>query len=676
MDLRNLSSTPNQMDAVMQRRPSLSSLSSTSGYSGANTSANTPQLSNQRLSSTSRNNLHLQNSWLNQGSSHAGLALPSAANVGPWVEQQQQQQQSTLNNMDNKVIESLLQKDKAPSIAATSQAASTSSIEDDAKDNDNDLDNDNDNDNDDDELIPTAIVIKNIPFAIKKEQLLDVMTKLNLPLPYAFNYHFDNGVFRGLAFANFTSTDETSLVVNQLNGREIGGRKLRVEYKKMLPLQERERIEREKREKRGQLEEQHRSTSNASLASLLSAASTTAATKNLSVNGTNSGTTTERFMISLPLSTSYTNLPIDLNFNDPETLELYTQLALYRDDMTKSIFELAISPANLNLAQRKVLSVLCSYLNLLELFDNGLIIIRRKPVQLQLQQSGQQQPQSHSSSMLNLNQLGQLGAPTHPELLRSQSQSALPLPRLRQQTSTPIQQHFPQYQSNGQMPPSNQQHQQHGPPQQSRPYSQQFNVYQQQQQHTHQQHQQSGQTPQMLNAINGAPPQVVTPTMGSSAASLLRTSNNRSYVDVRSTPPLSNYQTQPPLQQGSVTGSPTPQHHHSHGHGTGPSAGSGAGSHHPSVPPHFFQGPSSNSQPSTPMASSDISSRFQPFGQHAHLTGSFTSLQQSGSEDFGNNSQSGNQSGNNNERLSSKFNSLNLANNGFDSPNSGIWGPK
>ena len=33
---------------------------------------------------------------------------------------------------------------------------------------------------DDDELIPTAIVIKNIPFAIKKEQLLDVMTELEL----------------------------------------------------------------------------------------------------------------------------------------------------------------------------------------------------------------------------------------------------------------------------------------------------------------------------------------------------------------------------------------------------------------------------------------------------------------------------------------------------------------
>ena len=110
----------------------------------------------------------------------------------------------------------------------------------------------------DEELIPTAIVIKNIPFAVKKEQLVELMTQMNLPLPYAFNYHFDNGVFRGLAFANFTSAEETQAVIEALNHFELQGRKLRVEYKKMLPLQERERIEREKRERRGQLEEQHR----------------------------------------------------------------------------------------------------------------------------------------------------------------------------------------------------------------------------------------------------------------------------------------------------------------------------------------------------------------------------------------------------------------------------------
>lgn len=110
----------------------------------------------------------------------------------------------------------------------------------------------------DEELIPTAIVIKNIPFAVKKEQLVQLMTDLRLPLPYAFNYHFDNGVFRGLAFANFTTADETAAVIDAMNHFELNGRKLRVEYKKMLPLAERERIEREKRERRGQLEEQHR----------------------------------------------------------------------------------------------------------------------------------------------------------------------------------------------------------------------------------------------------------------------------------------------------------------------------------------------------------------------------------------------------------------------------------
>lgn len=110
----------------------------------------------------------------------------------------------------------------------------------------------------DEDLIPTAIVIKNIPFAVKKEQLVQIMTDLGLPLPYAFNYHFDNGIFRGLAFANFTSADETATVIDMLNHYDLQGRKLRVEYKKMLPAAERERIEREKRERRGQLEEQHR----------------------------------------------------------------------------------------------------------------------------------------------------------------------------------------------------------------------------------------------------------------------------------------------------------------------------------------------------------------------------------------------------------------------------------
>lgn len=129
--------------------------------------------------------------------------------------------------------------------------------------------------NDHDELIPTAIVIKNIPFAVKKEQLTEMMAGMGLPLPYAFNYHFDNGVFRGLAFANFTDARETQQVIDALNHMDLQGRKLRVEYKKMLPAAERDRIERDKRERRGQLEEQHRAPNMISTGSLHTAGSMT-----------------------------------------------------------------------------------------------------------------------------------------------------------------------------------------------------------------------------------------------------------------------------------------------------------------------------------------------------------------------------------------------------------------
>lgn len=734
MDLRNLSSTPNQLDTLMQRRPSLSSLSSTSGYasssygggggggnnsgsggggvtSGANTNGNaTPQLNSQRLNTQSgRNFANLPNtsssnlpgsSWSSAsggvGANNVTNDVPKQLvnNVGPWVEQQQKQQQHTFGSIDSKAIESLDKSVKPDSgspgalkpgispAGPSSGGNNTPSANNGANTLGNILSNnssnneidDDVNDIDDDELIPTAIVIKNIPFAIKKEQLLDVMTKLNLPLPYAFNYHFDNGVFRGLAFANFTSTDETSLVVNQLNGREIGGRKLRVEYKKMLPVQERERIEREKREKRGQLEEQHRSNSTASLASLLSAASTTAATKNLSVNGNQGSNQTERLFISYPFHNLNANLPpSELNFNDLETLELYSQLILFRDDNSKAVFELAF-PSNLNINSRKILSILCSFLNLLELYDNGLTIVRRKPGQQSMQQRHQQNMNNfnngtpstnplHSSSMMNLSQLTNLvpnnnanavppnGAMAHPpELLRSQSQSALPLPRSRQQTSTPVQQQFPQYQSNSSGGGQSQTNGNAGFQPQGRGYpAQSFNPYQQL----------PPQSSQSNNQQNSG-----TPT---SAAALLRSSNNRSFVDVRSTPPLTN--TFSGNKNHSLNDSPTPQHQHHH------SNSSSNQQKMTQQPPHqlpfFSDGHSSNqlSQPSTPMATNEISSRFAPFGQHAHYTGSYSSLQPSSAttEEFP-------------DGMGGKFTNLNLANNSFNNPNnasgSGIWGPK
>ncbi|KAJ2707181.1 Peptidyl-prolyl cis-trans isomerase pin4 [Coemansia sp. IMI 203386] len=86
-----------------------------------------------------------------------------------------------------------------------------------------------------DDAIPNAIVVKNINFAIKREDLLETMADLGLPIPYAFNYHYDGGVFRGLAFGNFRTPEEAARVIVGLNGVSLLGRPLKVEYKKALP---------------------------------------------------------------------------------------------------------------------------------------------------------------------------------------------------------------------------------------------------------------------------------------------------------------------------------------------------------------------------------------------------------------------------------------------------------
>ena len=214
----------------------------------------------------------------------------------------------------------------------------------------------------DEELIPTAIVIKNIPFAVKKEQLVDLMTQMNLPLPYAFNYHFDNGVFRGLAFANFTSADETAAVIDHLNHFELQGRKLRVEYKKMLPLQERERIEREKRERRGQLEEQHRPMASSQLhsqPSMSSLSSHIPATSPSPVSARNMKPGKhDNLMLRL---IELTQIGQDVDLNDPQTLQFYSELLLFRDDLSR---EALIFPSNLSPQQRRIVHTLAHHMHL------------------------------------------------------------------------------------------------------------------------------------------------------------------------------------------------------------------------------------------------------------------------------------------------------------------------
>lgn len=200
---------------------------------------------------------------------------------------------------------------------------------------------------DPDQLIPTAIVIKNIPFAVRKETLASIMLDMHLPQPYAFNYHFDNGVFRGLAFANFQSAEDTRLVIEAMNGMDVHGRKLRVEYKKMLPEAERERIEREKRERRGQLEEQHRAPMLHQQSSLQSLGGMSQSQQQRG-NPSYLGKLSAHALRNRPLEASDANGVMigDVDLNDPQTLEFYTDLVMFRRDDSREIlvFPPGISP--------------------------------------------------------------------------------------------------------------------------------------------------------------------------------------------------------------------------------------------------------------------------------------------------------------------------------------------
>ncbi|KAI7906002.1 uncharacterized protein BX663DRAFT_498456 [Cokeromyces recurvatus] len=169
--------------------------------------------------------------------------------------------------------------------------------------------------NDNEPIIPTAIVIKNIPFSVKKDALLEKFASLDIPTAYAFNYHFDNGVFRGLAFANYRTSEEAENVVNTLNGYEIGGRKLRVEFKKMLPT-----VNDNNRKKEREMSSNMMSSSQPG-----------------------SPLQTER---KLPV-----NLDEDvLDLNNPNVLEMYSYLLLFRGDPNAT--EIAL-PKTLSAKERR-----------------------------------------------------------------------------------------------------------------------------------------------------------------------------------------------------------------------------------------------------------------------------------------------------------------------------------
>lgn len=227
-----------------------------------------------------------------------------------------------------------------------------------------------------DDIIPNAIVIKNIPFSLPFEALTALMVDLALPMPYAFNYHYDQGVFRGLAFANFRAAEDAGKVLAALNGFDVSGRKLKTEYKKVLQAEERERIQKQKALQRMQSfqieksKERQRRQMIADIHQERTASPTTTCTTSisnspksnrsygsslLSLNPTepDSGVYPVRAPFSLnPVNTNGTGcmaLPRspsvgtcsfmlnsgqkdELDMNDPVTLDIYSRILLFTDD--------------------------------------------------------------------------------------------------------------------------------------------------------------------------------------------------------------------------------------------------------------------------------------------------------------------------------------------------------
>lgn len=79
----------------------------------------------------------------------------------------------------------------------------------------------------------TILVLKNLPFSLKQDQLQEILMAMNTTAPQSINLHFDNmGVFRGMAFIKYRLLDDAIKVYEALNGYDVGGRKVRVEYKR------------------------------------------------------------------------------------------------------------------------------------------------------------------------------------------------------------------------------------------------------------------------------------------------------------------------------------------------------------------------------------------------------------------------------------------------------------
>ncbi|WVN89206.1 uncharacterized protein L203_104423 [Cryptococcus depauperatus CBS 7841] len=222
------------------------------------------------------------------------------------------------------------------------------------------------------DIIPTAIVIKNIPFSISRDTLLSIISSLSAPLPYAFNYHHDNGVFRGLAFANFREEDEARRVVAALNGYDVQGRKLRVEYKKVLQPGEKDKIEREKALKRMRSLQFDRKD----MVSLsLPQRNPISLVQGGYDSPPHSASSTSQSHSSNP-SQSHNQTQSQLDMNDPSTLDIYSRILVFKEDRMRD--ELAFSK-NLTESERRIVHLVAQRLGLSTTARDDSVVVTRIP---------------------------------------------------------------------------------------------------------------------------------------------------------------------------------------------------------------------------------------------------------------------------------------------------------
>ena len=189
-----------------------------------------------------------------------------------------------------------------------------------------------------------------------------------------------------MAFANFRQAADADAVVVALNGFDVQGRKLRVEYKKVLQAGEKERIEREKAIRRmrsmqlekeqtnvNQLYEDYGSALSSAFSPQRSFSSSSAYQQPQYSPPGISAMPTPTYSIPLASAPAAPSQPAppstpsvsekssasELDLNDPSTLEIYSRILLFKDDRMRD--ELAFS-RTLSPKQRRVVHLIAQKL--------------------------------------------------------------------------------------------------------------------------------------------------------------------------------------------------------------------------------------------------------------------------------------------------------------------------